>query len=96
MEEQVTNNDLVLMKWVVRRTPQPVKIDGTNRTYIFSYNQGLCASWVNKEDVNKLLATRVKSCNCGEGGTWVNGFALCSRVDANLFLYNSRDKLGDI
>lgn len=94
MNEEIITNEQgqVLLVWTLgeRRTPKPVVIDGTNRTYIFSYNCGVCATWVEPQDVARLLSHKEKTCNCNSG-TYVNAFAYPTLVNANMWRYGNRD-----
>ena len=80
----------VLLKWVLPRPPKPVKIEGTNRVYIFGYNFNVCAAWVEPQDVERMLLVREKICNCANG-TYKNAFVPANLLDRNLFVYGNRE-----
>ena len=94
MDSEIITNEQgqVLLVWTLgeRRTPKPVSIEGTNRTYIFTYNAHVCAAWIEPQDVAKMLAHREKSCNCNNG-TFVNAFAYANLINANLWRTGNRD-----
>ena len=91
MDEMMTNEKgQVLLKWVLPRPPKPVKIEGTNRVYIFGYNFNVCAAWVEPQDVERMLLVREKICNCANG-TYKNAFVPANLLDRNLFVYGNRE-----
>ena len=91
MEERLTNEaGMVLMKWTLPRPPKLVKIDGTDRVYTFTYNLNVCASFIDPQDVERLLKVQEKVCNCNHG-TYKIAFALANQLDFNLFVYGNRE-----
>ena len=88
----VTNESgQVAIKWAIeRRIPRPIKIDGTDRTYICVSQHHVSLFWAIPEDVDRLLAHREKSCNCG-GGIKTNAFVLASQLDVNLWTTGNRE-----
>jgi hypothetical protein len=90
MDEMTNAQGQVLLKWVLPRPPKIVQIAGTDRTYTFSYNFNVCASWVNPEDVSRMLLIKEKTCNCA-GGTYKQAFMYCNQLDHNLWLFGNRE-----
>jgi len=82
----------VLLKWALNRPPKIVKIDGTDRIYTFTYILNVCASWVHPDDVNRMLVTKEKTCNCSNG-TYKNAFALTNLLDTQLWVTGGRNDL---
>jgi hypothetical protein len=81
----------VAVKWILlQRNPPPVKIDGTDRIYIFTPKSHVFMAWVEDVDVSKLLVTKSKVCNCNNG-TYKIAFELASRLDVMLWDTGSRD-----
>jgi hypothetical protein len=80
----------VLMVWTLNRPPKQVLIDGTDRVYVFSYNFNVCASWVDEQDVERMLKVREKTCNCNNGN-YRQAFEYANRLNANLWIYGNRE-----
>jgi len=91
MEQGITNDaGWVLLKWTLPRPPKLVKIDGTDRVYTFTYNLHVCASFVDPQDVSRMLTVKEKICNCNNG-TYKLAFAYANQLDYNLFVYGNRE-----
>ena len=88
------DSNQVAMKWVLPRTPQIVKIDGTDRRYLFGAKLHIWLAWVNLEDVARLLGTKAKVCNCNNG-TYKLAFELASLLDVQLWETGGRNPLPD-
>jgi hypothetical protein len=90
IENAICNDDgKVALKWVLPRPVKPVKIDGTDRIYIFTYNQHVCMAWVEEKDATRLLNHKEKTCNCNNG-TYKNAFVLCNQLDVCLWTTGER------
>lgn len=80
----------IAMKWVIQgRNPPPVKIDGTDRIYIFTPQCHVFLAWVYPEDVDRMLTTKSKVCNCNNG-TYKLAFEKASRLDVALWSSGDR------
>jgi hypothetical protein len=91
MIDRLTNEaGMVLMKWTLPRPPKLVTIDGTDRVYTFTYRLHVCASFIDPQDVDRLLTVKEKICNCNSG-TYKIAFALANLLDYNLFVFGNRE-----
>lgn len=91
LTKALTNSEgKVLMKWTLPRPPKIVVIDGTDRTYTFSYNLNVCACFIDPQDVDRMLKVREKVCNCNNG-TYRFAFEYANQLDYNLFVYGNRE-----
>lgn len=64
--------------------PVTVQIDGTDRVYTFVPQNNVSLAWVEEQDVNRLLAIKEKSCNCGNGAK-AQKFFLASDINVCLW-----------
>lgn len=95
-EGAITNSaGQVAIKWVLLRPPKTVKIDGTDRYYVFVFRSHVAMSWVNEEDVQALLSFREKTCNCSHG-IYKNAFALANELDVCLWMTGERCNGGEV
>lgn len=91
MTDRLTNAEgKVLMKWTLPRPPKLVKIDGTDRTYTFTYKMNICAAFIDPLDVERMLTVREKVCNCNNG-TYKFAFDFANHLDFNLFVFGNRE-----
>jgi hypothetical protein len=79
----------IAIKWVINPNGKTIQIEGTNRYYVFIPQNHVVMSWVQEQDVARLLSFRQKTCNCG-GGMFKNAFEYANLIDVNVFTYNNR------
>lgn len=85
----VRNDGRVALKWTINPNGKTVKIDGTDRFYVFQPKSHVVMEWILPEDVARLLAVREKTCNCNNG-TYKNAFDYANLLDVNLWMFNDR------
>lgn len=84
------NDGTIAVKWVINPNGKTVQIDGTSQYYVFVPKNHVVLAWVTPEHLDRLLAVRQKTCNCG-GGTFKQAFELANMIDVNVWTWNSRD-----
>lgn len=79
----------VALRWTINTNGKTIRIENSNRYYVFIPKQNVVMAWVEAIDVPRLLAHREKSCNCANG-TYKNAFEPCSLVNVNMWSFNDR------
>lgn len=79
----------VALKWILNRPARTLKIDGTNRFYVFAYAQNVPMIWAEPQDVERILAVQEKTCNCNNG-TYRQAVVLANEIDVNLHKCGNR------
>lgn len=86
----VHDNGKIAIKWAIqRRMPKTVKIDGTDKYYVFTPRLNIFMEWIEPEYIGRLLSHKEKSCNCNNG-TYQNAFEYASLMDVNLYEFGDR------
>lgn len=80
----------IAMKWILNRPARTLKIDGTDRFYVFVYKQNVPMIWVEPQDVERILAVREKTCNCNNG-TYQQAVVYANLIDSNLHKCGDRN-----
>lgn len=80
----------VALKWTINPNGKTVKIDGSEKFYVFTPKSHVVMAWVDAQDVDRLLAVRQKTCNCNNG-TFKNAFDYANLLDVNLWMFNDRN-----
>lgn len=89
-EGAITNEaGQVAMKWNLPRPAQTLKIDGTDRYYVFTYAHNVAMIWADPQDVGRLMSIEMKRCNCN-GGTYNKAVVLANQIDVNLHRCGNR------
>jgi len=86
----INSQNQTALRWTINTNGKTVKIDGTDRYYVFQPKHNIVMAWINNEDVQRLLSVREKSCNCNNG-TFKNAFEYCSLVNVNLWMFDNRE-----
>jgi hypothetical protein len=90
-EGAITNDaGQVALKWILNRPAKTLKIDGTQRYYVPTYQQNVAMYWVEEQDVEKILSIREKTCNCNNG-TYQQAIVLANLIDYNLHKCGDRN-----
>lgn len=84
------NDGTIAVQWVINPNGKTVRIDGTDRYYVFVPKNHVVMAWVQEQDVARLLSFREKTCNCNNG-TYKNAFQLAPMINVNVWNYNNRD-----
>lgn len=79
----------IAIKWVLNPNGKTVRMDGTDRYYVFTPKFHVAMEWVSQEDVEKLLLIKDKVCNCNNG-TYKNAFQYANLLDVNLWMTGDR------
>lgn len=86
----VNSKDQVALRWTINTNGKTVRIGDTTKYYVFTPKFNVVMAWVDREDVDRLLAVREKSCNCANG-TYKLAFEPCSLVNVNLWMFGVRE-----
>lgn len=86
----VNDEGKVAIKWAIqRREPKPIKIDGTDKYYLFVPRLNIFMAWVESDHIARLLSHKEKTCNCNNG-SYQNAFVYASLLDVNLWTFGNR------
>lgn len=80
----------VALKWNLNRPAQTLRIDGTDRYYVFTYAHHVAMIWADPADAEKILAIRMKTCNCNNG-TYNFAVVPANQIDVNLHKCGDRN-----
>lgn len=83
------NQGQIAIKWTINPNGKTVKIDGTDRYYVFTPSFHVVLAWVNPDDVARLLVVKHKTCNCNNG-TFKNAFVYANLIDVNVWASGDR------
>jgi len=90
-------NGNVFMKWALdHRNLDPMqknvvnKLTGSTSADKFNYNWNIAGGWVTPQEAEKLLAVKLKICNCNNG-TYRQAFVFGSLLDKNLWTSGNRE-----
>ena len=90
-EDAITNEaGQVALKWRLNRPAKTLKIDGTDRFYVFAYAHNVPMIWAEPQDVEKILSIREKTCNCNNG-TYQQAVVPANLIDVNLHKCGDRN-----
>lgn len=79
----------VALKWNLPRQAQTLRIDGTDRYYVFRYDHNVALIWAEPQDVARLMNVEMKKCNCA-GGIYAKAVVLANQIDVNLHKCGNR------
>lgn len=83
------NDGKIAIKWMINPNGKTVRIDGTDRYYVFTPKFHVVMEWIEPSDVERLLLVREKTCNCNNG-TFKNAFEYANLLDVNLWMTGDR------
>lgn len=86
----VNSQDQVALRWTINTNGKTVRIGDSPKYYVFSPKFNVVMAWVDREDVDRLLTVREKSCNCNNG-TYKFAFEPCSLINVNLWMSGDRN-----
>ena len=85
----INDSGQVAVKWTINPNGKTVKIDGTDRYYVFQPKFHVVMEWINPDDVERLLSVRQKTCNCANG-VFKQAFDYANLLDVNLWMNGDR------